>query len=889
MPLAAGTRFGAYEIIALIGVGGMGEVYRARDSKLKREVAIKILPEGLAAEPERISRFEREAELLASLNHTNIAIVHDFQEADRRHFLVMELVEGETLADRLKRGSLPFDEALQAVRQIAEALEAAHQKGIIHRDLKPGNIKIGSDGKVKVLDFGLAKIFVKDSDSVSTSNSPTLMSATAGGVILGTAAYMSPEQARGKAVDQRADIWALGCVIYEALTGRQAFAGDNISDTIAAVIRSEPDWSALPQETPRRIRTLLERCLRKDPRQRLHDAADVRIELDDVSRDSEVIASPPPQTGSRQLLLVGIALAAGLAIGSTIWWLRARASAPSEAIHVSVNLSRDALSIMGSAYQPFAVSPNGKWVVYNVVRSGKVQLFLRSIQEFDGKPIAGTEGGVGPFFSPDSQWIGFGSGKELKKVPVSGGSPVVICSCLSLFLVGAWGTDNRILFVPEFNLGIWTVSAEGGTAQQLLKTDEAQDRIAYTYLQLLPENKGILLAFASAQTMNADDEKIAVLEPGATEPRIIMQGGSNPRYLPTGHLIYVRSGSLLAVGFDLKRLALTSTPMTVVDGIERSIAGDSQYAVSENGTLVYEPATGVELSGRWRFVMVDRKGTVRPISERRGAPAEFSISHDGKYIAARLVAVNDDIWTYDLATGTPTRLTSEAPDELFPQWTPDGSRIAYSTSTGKIYWQPADGSAPREELSHGDYPRQTGPFSPDGKTLAFVETHPVRQGDIWLMSLQDRKAQPFLATDANEFSPQFSPDGHFLAYVSDETGRNEIYVRPIGSAGGRKRVSTEGGNRPVWARSGKELFFMRGNKLASVALDAQANPIGRDRILLDAPKLDDLVFPEGRQYFDVMPDGEHFVMVLSAPYPAPTHYNVILNWFTELQQRVPVK
>jgi serine/threonine-protein kinase len=537
----------------------------------------------------------------------------------------------------------------------------------------------------------------------------------------------------------------------------------------------------------------------------------------------------------------------------------------------------------GSLYEPFTISPDGQWLVYTVIRDGKTQLLLRSIQEFEGKLIAGTEGGSVPFFSPDSQWIGFGAGKELKKVAVSGGSPVVICTCLNAFLVGDWGADNRILFVPDFNLGIWTVPAGGGTASQLLKTDETKDRIAYTYVQLLPENKGILLSFASGQTINADDEKIAILEPGAAEPRIIVQGGSNPRYLPTGNLVYVRGGSLLSVGFDLARLALTGTPVTLIDGIERNVTGDSEYAVSQNGTLVYEPAAGIQAGGR--FVMVDRKGSVRPITERRGAPSDFSLSHDGKYIAARLIAINDDIWTYDVATGTPTRLTFEPFDELFPQWTPDGTRIAFSTRTGKIYWKPADGSAPREELSAGEYPRQTGSFSPDGKTLAFVESHPTRRGDIWLMSLDDRKAQPFLATDANESAPRFSPDGHSLAYVSDETGRNEIYIRPIGSVGGRKRVSTEGGNWPAWARNGKELFFLRDDKLASVTLDAQANAIGRDRILLDAPALDDLIFTGNGPMYDVMPDGEHFVMVLRPRNAAASHYNLIVNWFEELRRK----
>ena len=884
MSLAAGTRFGTYEIIDLIGVGGMGEVYRARDARLKRDVAIKILPEALAAEPERISRFEREAELLASLNHSNIAIVHDFQKAEQRHFLVMELVEGETLADRLRRGPLLLDETLQVARQIAEALEAAHQKGIIHRDLKPGNIKIGADGKVKVLDFGLAKIFGNTAGTLDAANSPTLMSGTAG-VILGTAAYMSPEQARGKAVEKRTDIWALGCVIYEALTGKQAFEGDNVSDTIAAVIRGEPDWSALPPGTPRRVRTLLERCLRKDPRHRLHDAADVRIEIDDAGAADPVVATAPPAKHNR-LLPMTAGLAAGLAIAGIVAWFAFRSSGETrEPMHLSISLGSDSVSIGGSFNAAFAISPNGKWIVYPVVRSGKQQLFLRGIQDYEGRLISGTEDLTNPFFSPDSQWIGFGSGKELKKVPVSGGSPVTICSCVSGFVGGAWGSDNRIAFVPDWNLGIWTVSVDGGMPQLLLKTDEAKDRVAFDAPQWLPQGKGILFVLWSGQTTRAEDGKIAVLEAGATEPRILIQGGTSPSYLPSGHLLYVRAGALLSVPFDLSRLAVTGTPSPVVEGLELGFNGGSYYGISQNGALIYEPASGIQ--GARRFVMIDRKGEIQPITERRGLLTEFSLSKDGKHIAARVVAVNDDVWTFDVATGTPLRLTSEPLDELYPQWTPDGTRIAFSTRTGKIFWKPADGATPREELSHGEYPRWTGSFSPDGKTLAFVEIHPSRQGDIWLLPLEgDRKAQPLLATDADERFPKFSPDGRWLAYTSNETGRNEIYVRPIGPAGGRKRISTEGGTDPRWARSGRELFFTKGDKLASVTLDAEANPVGKDRIILDAPKLDDLVFLADFPLYDVMPDGEHFVMVLAPRYPPPTHYNVIINWFEELKRKM---
>ena len=439
--------------------------------------------------------------------------------------------------------------------------------------------------------------------------------------------------------------------------------------------------------------------------------------------------------------------------------------------------------------------------------------FFRAIQEVEGKLINGTEGAIGPFFSPDSQWIGFGSGKELKKVPVSGGSPAAICSCINNYLFGgAWGPDNRIVFVPDWNLGIWSVSADGGMPQLLLKTDEGRDLIAYSQLADVTGRPRHSPTIASGRTISADDEKIAILESGATEPRILIQGGSHASYLPSGHLIYSRGGALLSVAFDLSRLAISGTPASVIEGIERGLWDYSHYSVSQNGTLIYEPTSGVQGGGR--FAIVDRKGNVQPITERRGNPSEFlyqttaSMSRPGWWPSTTISG------PMLLATGTPLRFTAEPSDEVFPQWTPDGTRIAFGTRTGKIFWKPADGSGQREELSHGEYPRRPGSFSPDGKTLAFVEMHPSRQGDIWLMPLDgDRKAQPFLASDANEVTPKFSPDGHWLAYVSNETGRDEIYVRPIGTAGGRKQVSTEGGTLPAWARSGKELFFVKGGKL----------------------------------------------------------------------------
>ena len=885
MPLAAGSRLGSFEIITPIGAGGMGEVYRAYDSKLKRDVAIKILPEAFASEPDRISRFEREAELLASLNHSNIATVHDFQQDGERHFLVMELVEGDTLADRLARGALAIDEALEIASQIAEALEAAHQKGIIHRDLKPANIKVATDGKVKVLDFGLAKIFEAGIPSRDASNSPTVLGGTAGGVVLGTAGYMSPEQARGAAVDKRTDIWALGCVIYEMLTGKPAFASENLSDAIAAVLRGEPDWQRLPDETPPRIRVLLGRCLRKDPRQRVHDAADVRIELDDAAADAGGVALGSRPFTARRLAPIALALLGGAVIASTLWWIRVRTSSETPSpIHLSLtSVSRTSSSLYLNANHQLAISPDGRHIVYVANRSGKRQLFLRSLGESDARPIDGTDDARTAFFSRDGKWIAFGNGQELQKVAVSGGSPITICKLSSTgFYGGDWGADNTIVFVPDFNGGLWSVSSNGGSPQQLLKTDPEHDAVSYADPDILPNGKDVLFTLASGHAVTSDDQNIAVLSAGTHEPRILIRGGSNARYLPTGHIVYVRGGALLSIEFDASTLTLTGTPVSVMERLGRTWSGDADYAISDNGTLVYEPDSGIK-SGRI-FAMVDRKGHVQPITAR-GNYGEFSILPNGRSLATRVFAINDDIWVYDIATGTPLRLTFEPLDEIFPQWTPDGTRIAFGTRTGKIFWKSSDGSGQREELSHGEYPRYPDSFSPHGESMAFVEIHPTRRRDIWLMPLDgDRRARPLLATDADEWGARFSPDGRWLAYVSNETGRDEIFIRRIDSTGGRKRLSSEGGAGPVWARNGRELFFMRGDQLAVVALDAQGDPIGRDRVLLTVPRFEDLQFDPGLPDYDVMPDGEHFVFELD-PQPSSATYNVVLNWFEELKKK----
>jgi serine/threonine-protein kinase len=613
----------------------------------------------------------------------------------------------------------------------------------------------------------------------------------------------------------------------------------------------------------------------------------VRIELDDVSSDVIDIAARPSQSHARRPASIVLALLAGAAIASAVGWIFTRVTSETPSpTHLSFTLAFQTQSVMNiNANHRLAISPDGKKIVYVVNRGEKRQLYVRLLGEREGKLIDRTDDARNPFFSHDSEWIAYGDGNRLLKVAVSGGAPVTICEISSTsFYGGDWGADNTIAFVPDFNGGLWSVSANGGTPQPLLKTDVEKDRVAYADPQVLPDGRGVLFTLASGRAITASDLDIAILSSGASEPKIVIRGGSNARYLRSGQIVYVRDGSLLSVPFDLSTMSVTGTPASVLDGIEKAWGG-SNYSISNNGTLVYEPSSGRKAGSI--FAIVDLKGNVQPVPAAVGNYDEFSISPNGRSIASRIFAINDDIWINDIATGAPLRLTFEPLDEIFPQWTPDGKRIAFGTRIGKIFWKLSDGTGQREELSHGDYPRYPTSFSPDGKSIAFVEIHPSRQRDIWLMPLDgNRQPQPLLNTDADEWGAKFSPDGHWLAYVSNETGQAEIFVRPMNSAGGRRQLSSAGGTKPVWAPNGRELFLVKGDQLAAIPLDGQSNPTGRDRVVLSVPKFGDLQIDPQFPNYDIMPDGQHFVF-LFAPLSSltTTHYNVVLNWFEELKKK----
>jgi serine/threonine protein kinase/Tol biopolymer transport system component len=910
MTLSTGTYLGQYEILEPIGAGGMGEVYRARDTKLGREVAIKVLPPGFAGSPESLARFEREARLLASLNHPNIAILHGFEQSGGTHFLVMELVPGETLGERILRGPVPIKEALPLFQQLAEALEAAHEKGVIHRDLKPANIKITEDGKLKVLDFGLAKAFGEDLPPADLSQSPTITrQGTVPGVILGTAGYMSPEQARGKTLDKRTDIWSFGCVLYETLAGRPPFPGETLSDTIARILEREPDWDALPDDTPPYIRLLLNRCLRKDSRERLHDIADARIEIRDatsapyaVTSTGELIAAAPqPKSGWKQAVPWSIAAASFLTAVALVTFWSVRSSSPPEKL-VSRSFTTlppgQTMQEVGHYGSAVALSADGTQLVYVAREGDTTRLYRRSMDAFDAEVIPGTENAWAPFLSPDGSWVGFYSGGEdkgdVKKVSLEGGGLSVICPTDQGRHLhgGTWGPDGNVYFGHCVH-GIEKISAMGGATELITKAYNSPDERNPFYPQLLPGGEVVLFTIWN----DSKDSRIAVYDLTTGERRIVHQPGSYGRYVPTGHLVYAWEGELLAVPFDLEELRVTGLPVRVLENVlMEELYGVAHFSVSNNGSLVYVPGGMVRLASI--FAWVDRTGEVEPLSF---PPSQFGprISHDGNRVLVGRPSASGtgaDIWVYDLERGVERPVTDEQGSEYWAIWTPDGERIVYNSfregRTLNLYWKPADGSGPEELLAETEHWLQPYSFSADGKLLAYQESnHPTNGFDIWVLSMEERRPRPFLQSKHNEIHPALSPDGRWMAYASNESGRYEVNVRSYPGPGVVTQVSADGGFEPIWSPDGREIYYrtQEGKRVMAVEFtpDAPTPRLGKPRLLFEGRFAGLETY--GRRY-DLAPDGERFLMLQeNEPPPPPTQYNVVLNWFEELKRLVPTE
>ena len=718
MALQPGTMLGSYSVTAKIGEGGMGEVYRARDTKLNRDVALKVLPDAFATDQDRLARFKREAQVLASLNHPNIASIYGLEESGDTRALVLELVEGPTLAERIAQGAIPVDEALPIARQIAEALEAAHEAGVIHRDLKPANVKVKADGMVKVLDFGLAKALEGDAGG-DPSESPTMTAAaTRAGVIMGTAAYMSPEQAKGKVVDKRADVWAFGCVLYEMLTGRRAFGAETTLDTLAGVLDREPDWQALPSSTPPRIADLLRRCLRKEHARRLRDLGDAAIEIDDTRAGANAAEKPEQAVPlSNYWLTAGLLTVAGLAVGVALWAVVGLSPATPLAVsRVVVTLPTDQELVLTDGAYPLAVSPGGERLAYVAASGGQRRLFLRELDEFEAREIPGTEGAQYPFFSPDGQSVGFFSEEMLLKVAVSGGRPLRISEALP-FRGASWGPDGHIYF--SRGLGLLRVPADGGVAEPVTSNDPAVDQRLHAWPYVLPDGSG-LVSTVRAREGSADDAfDLAVLSFTTGDWHVLRQG-SQAQLIDGGYLAYhATNGEVHVAPFDLEGQQLTGSPVSILAGAYRAPAsGAAYFAVSRTGSLVYVPG-GFDRS----LVRVDRRGRDTPLTAETRGFRHPAISRDGRLVAMTIDPRPSEVWVLDVERGALTKVADEG-HNLLPKWTPGGRQLSFSSNRSgdmELYVNSFDGTGEARLLLERPFPQYATSWSPDGRLLTFNE------------------------------------------------------------------------------------------------------------------------------------------------------------------------
>ncbi len=883
MPLSAGTKLGPYEILAPIGAGGMGEVYRAHDSRTGRDVAIKVSAEQFS------DRFSREVHAVAALNHPNICHLYDVGP----DFLVMELVEGPTLAERIKQGALPLDEALAIAKQIADALEAAHEKGIVHRDLKPGNIKLRPNGTVKVLDFGLAKVPETPASGERTEHSPTLTldAATRVGVILGTAAYMPPEQARGKVVDKRADIWAFGVVLYEMLTGERLFEGETVSDTLIEVATKEPKWD----RAPAKVQRLLRRCLEKDPKKRLRDIGEAWFWLEDAPP-----AGALNQTLSRSRLgivasITTAVFAIALAIAGWAWW---RATRPIERplVRLDVDLgSEDALLPLAQVPGSVILSPDGMRLIYVSGSLPKSRLYTRRLDQSRANELPGTEGAVAPFFSPDGQWVGFFSGisesnYKLNKISVEGGAVVALAE-VGFVGGGSWGVDGDIFVGGVLTKGLTRISASGGVPRPVF--DLAPGEVGYVAPQILPGGKAVL--FAAFRTFDVNTASIEVFSFADRRRKTLVPGVSVARYLPSGHLVYANKGTLFAIPFDLARLETRGTAVPVLDDVAYSPQGggvDMDFA--STGTLVYRRGTGGSTLGMKIIQWVDGTSKKQTLLSKPGDYANLWISPDGKRLS--FVVRNQDVWVYDIQRDALTRLTFGDGPYVNPLWSPDGQYLVFGAFGKGIYWTRADGAGQPQPLIQSNS-LQPSSITPDGKRLA-IYGGPGNQ-QIWTVPLDDQggqlkagKPEQFMKTEFLDVNPKFSPDGRWIAYASNESGKPEVYVRafppPASGQGGKWQISNSGGVEPFWSRNGRDLLYragLSGDQLMAVNYSVNGNSFVADkpRVWIDKLPGADI---------DLAPDGKRVAVITSVESPdaskADHEVTFLFNFFDELRRRVPV-
>lgn len=873
-----GAPIGPYRIVELIGEGGMGAVYRARDTRLQRDVAVKSVQAAFANDPDHLARFEREARLLASITHPNIATIYGLEEAEGVRFLVMELVPGRTLAKRLEDAPYGTKEALGIAAQVAAGLEGAHDRGVIHRDLKPANIMITPDGTVKLLDFGLAKA-LHDGAKSADALLPTVTSGgTAPGTVLGTAAYMSPEQARGSDLDRRTDVWAFGCVTYELLTGKRAFSGATLSDTLAAILTRDPDWTALPADLPRSVLRVLRRCLEKDVRRRLRDMSDIRLEIEEAiaapdAPGSEVstVGVAPGRRHFGWTALVVSAAAAALTTALIAWAITRDEPAPPAPVHFAMSLP-DGHRIAGLDFPAIAISPTDSHVAFIASRGGQSQLYVRTLRSTDATPIAGTEGALSPFFSPDGSWIAFFAEGKLKKVPVGGG-PVRTIADAPIGFGGAWGPDNQVVFAPNNGSALVMISADGGTARQVTKLDTARGEFSHRWPELLPDGDTVVYAIGTEGSW--DDAAIVAQSIKSGERRTVVEGGTQPRYLSEGHLLYTRAGSLLSVELKPQGSKASGSREPKLRGVLQSSDGAAQFAVSRAGSLVYLTAGETHR----RLVWVDRSGAAQALAAPRGPYSSPRLSPDGRTIALASGADREDVWLYDLSSGALTQFTFEG--GTAPVWSADGTRLAFSAAREgppAIFWKPVNNSGPEERLTNSSRAQVPHSISRDGEMLALTEFDSNNGLDLAVMRIgTEQTARAYRPSAARETAPVFSPDARLIAYVSDAGGLNQVYVAAADGTGRALRLSAEEGAEPQWNPNGLELFFRSVNKMVAVALRPRPSlSAGSPRVLFEVPFASGV---DGRAGYDVSGDGARFLMLEGRDGAQPIQLvSVILHW-----------
>jgi Tol biopolymer transport system component len=888
MTINAGSRLGPYEVLSPLGAGGMGEVYKARDTRLERTVAIKVLPQHLSSSPELRQRFEREARAVSQLSHPHICALYDVGREGETDFLVMEYLAGETLAARLVRGPLATGQLLRFGSEIADALDKAHRQGIVHRDLKPGNVMLTKSG-VKLLDFGLAKAFPSPSgrgQGEGLTSLPTQAGAaplTEKGTILGTFQYMAPEQLEGKEADARSDIFAFGAVLYEMATGQKAFSGTSQASLISSIMKEEPEpISAVQPMTPPALDRVVRTCLAKDPDERWQNAGDLKNELKWIAGGSQfgapaVAAAPVSRLG--RWIPAALGAAAGAAVAALVGWALwpGPQSAVRATIHAAVALPA-AQTLVLDTNCSVAISPDGRQIAYLARQGDARQLFVRSLSTGDVKALSGTDRARMPFFSPDGRWVGFWSDGKIQKVALAGGAPVPVVSISRPPAGAAWGSDDSIVYPESWGGGLVRVPASGGTATALTKPALKGSDRGHLWPDLLPDGKAVLFTVFTGGSV--DDYEIAAQTLATGERKTLIKGGTAGRYVASGHIVYARGGSLFAMTFDEKRLAVSGAPFLVAQDVALNTNGGGEFAVSRSGTLVSVP--GGLLQPQRALVWADRKGNLIAASQARRPFGQPAISPDGKRLCATVMAATYDLWMLDLDRDTLTRF-SFGKDDGNPIWSPDGRKVAYQSSqagTYDIWVRPSDGSGSEQRLTKGPDDAPTS-WSRDGRWLAFERRHAGGVYSIWLLPLgQPAEPQPYLQGAYSYRAGHISPDGRWMAYTSNESGRTEVYVTTVPEPGGKWQISTEGGEAPLWAPDGREIFYRKERKVLAAGVKlTPAFAVSKPETLFEG------------EYFGewtIAPDGRRFLMMKDeGAASVPKHLDLVLGWLDEMKSRAP--